>query len=92
MKGKELKELADKVDDDTDIFVIFYASDEATEYIEQNLNDDSEIVTDPLTTEEWESVVRFLNNDEAIYQEVSESFHYYIETVITKRKEAAQWK
>jgi len=89
MKGKELKELADKVDDDTDIFVLFYAADEATEYIEQNLNDDSEIIIDPLTTEEWERVVRFLNNDEAIYQEVSESFNYYIETVLTERKKAA---
>lgn len=88
MKGKELKELASKFNDEDEIYVSWYAKDEADEHIEENLNDDSEIVVDPLSDDEWDFVVRSMNKDERVSEDTYESFRYYIDQAISNRKKA----
>ena len=88
MNGKQLKELASKFDDEDVIYVSWYAKDEADEHIEGNLNDDLEIVIDPLSIDEWDFVVRSMNKDQHLSEDTYESFRYYTEQAVSNRKKA----
>jgi len=71
--------------DEVEIFVAWYERSEANEHIENNLCDGYK-ETDDLTDEEWLLVVKKMGNDDGIWNELNESFKYYVEQVIELRE------
>jgi hypothetical protein len=71
-----------KVEDN--LFVAFYSKEEADEYIESQDIEGEEI--SPLTNDEWNAVVENLDHDDGIWSEINNSWSYYIDKQVTKRK------
>jgi hypothetical protein len=75
--------------DDVEIFVAWYERSEANEHIENNLCDGYK-ETDDLTQEEWFWVVKKMNNDDGIWQQLNEAFIYYVEQAVDNREEKGE--
>jgi hypothetical protein len=84
MKVARLKEILNDYKDEDYVFVALYAKDEADDYIESQDIEGEEIA--PLNNEEWGEVVDYLDRDEGIWSEINNSWSYYIDKQITKRK------
>lgn len=82
MKVKQIKENIEGRKDEEEIFVVWYDQEEATTLL-VDLAEEEEIKE--ITGEEWERVVNCMNNDDAIWNELSESFKYFIEEIIKER-------
>lgn len=82
MKIKQIKENIEGREDEEEIFVVWYDQEEATTLL-NDLAEEEEIKE--ITGKEWERVVNCMNNDDAIWSELSESFKYFIEEIIKER-------
>ena len=87
MRVGQIRTNIEDLGDEVEIFIAWYDRDEAQEHIQNNLMEDfnqsSEIV---LTDDEWKSVVNKMANDDGIWNELNESFKYYVEQVIENRE------
>jgi hypothetical protein len=87
MRVGQIRTNIENLGDEVEIFIAWYDRDEAQEHIQNNLMEDfnqsSEIV---LTDDEWKSVVNKMANDDGIWNELNESFKYYVEQVIENRE------
>lgn len=87
MRVGQIRTNIEQLSDDVEIFIAWYDKDEAQEHIQNNLMEDfnqsSNIV---LTEDEWKYVVNKMSNDDGVWNELNESFKYYIEQIIEKRE------
>jgi len=87
MRVGQIRTNIEDLGDEVEIFIAWFDRDEAQEHIQNNLMEDfnqsSDIV---LTDDEWKSVVNKMANDDGIWNELNESFRYYIEQVIENRE------
>lgn len=87
MRVGQIRTNIEQLSDDVEIFIAWYDKDEAQEHIQNNLMEDfnqsSDII---LTDDEWKFVVDKMCNDDGIWNELNESFKYYIEQAIEKRE------
>jgi hypothetical protein len=86
MRVGQIRNNIEGLSDDEEIFIAWYDKEEAQEHIQNNLMEDfgksSDIV---LTQDEWFYVVKKMQNDDGIWNELNESFKYYVEEIIEKR-------
>lgn len=77
---KQLREwIADRNDDEI-IFCCLYDKSDADEFAEEQMEQ-------PLLTDnEWSDIVNKLNNDEGIWQEITESWWYYLQRKLSERE------
>jgi hypothetical protein len=91
MRVGQIRTNIEQLSDDVEIFIAWYDRDEAQEHIQNNLMEDfnlsSEIV---LTDDEWKSVVNKMANDDGIWNELNESFKYYVEQAIENREKGKE--
>ena len=80
MKVEYLLDYVSKLDKNEELFFILYLHDEANELAEEN-----DLL--PLTNDEWQDVIHYMNGDDDIYQAVQDSFQSAVEKV-TKKREA----
>lgn len=87
MRVGQIRTNIEDLGDEVEIFIAWFDKDEAQEHIQNNLMEDfnqsSDIV---LTEDEWKTVVNKMGNDDGIWNELNESFKYYIEQVIENRE------
>ena len=87
MRVGQIRTNIEDLGDEVEIFIAWFDRDEAQEHIQNNLMEDfnqsSDIV---LTDDEWKSVVNKMANDDGIWNELNESFKYYVEQVIENRE------
>jgi hypothetical protein len=68
------------------VFLALYDKDEAEELIQNNLMEDFGASNDvKLTQEEWVYIYTKMIEDEGIWNEINESFRYYINNVVEDR-------
>lgn len=77
--GQLRKAIADRADDEV-IFCSFFDKNDADEYTEDILE------ATALSKEEWETVARQMNIDEGLWQQLMDSWYYYLNQTITGRK------
>ena len=80
MRIKQLKENIKDLHNDDHVFAAIYDRDEADEFIENNEEKKS-----PLTDREWLQIVNKMHDDEIIWEELQNSFRYYLDQVLTER-------
>jgi len=81
MRIKQLKENIKDLHNDDHVFAAIYDRDEADEFIENNEEDYS-----PLTDREWLQIVNKMSDDEVIWEELQNSFRYYMDQVLEERR------
>ena len=81
MRLKQLKENISDLHNDDHVFAVVYDRDEADEHIESNEENQP-----PLTDREWLSIVDRMQDDEVIWEELNNSFRYYMDKVLEERK------
>ena len=79
MNAGQLRNLIAEVSDSTEYICMIFEKSEADEKCEEQ-------EAKPLTDEEWESVIRFMANDDGLWQSFYESFGYSVNRVIEIRK------
>jgi hypothetical protein len=77
----QLKENIKDLHNDDHVFAAIYDRDEADEFIENNEEKKS-----PLTDREWLQIVNKMHDDEVIWEELQNSFRYYLDQVLTERR------
>jgi hypothetical protein len=83
----EIRVLIEDKGDSEVVFAPWFDKEEAEEHIQNNLMEDFGASNDvKLTAEEWQLIVNKLSNDDGIWNELYESFRYYIEQVIELRE------
>jgi 5S rRNA maturation endonuclease (ribonuclease M5) len=87
MRVGQIRTNIEELGDEVEIFIAWFDKDEAQEHIQNNLMEDfnksSDIV---LTEDEWKSVVNKMSNDDGVWNELNESFRYYVEQAIEQRE------
>jgi hypothetical protein len=87
MRVGQIRTNIEDLSDDVEIFIAWYDQEEAQEHIQNNLMEDFGQSNDiTLTPEEWLLVVNKMGNDDGIWNELNESFKYYVEQVIENRE------
>lgn len=87
MRVGQIRTNIEQLSDDVEIFIAWYDLDEAQEHIQNNLMEDFGQSNDiKLTADEWQYVVNKMNNDDGIWNELNESFKYYVEQAIENRE------
>lgn len=87
MRVGEIRVLIEDKGDDEIVFAPWFDKDEADEHVQNNINESQQYdESQNLTQSEWELVANKLSNDDGIWQELYESFKYYIEQVIELRE------
>jgi hypothetical protein len=81
MKIGKLRTLIENKSDSELVFVAWYDRDEADEFIGNHFDEK----TDPVTDEEWITIYSSMVDDERVFQELNESFRYYIDAVMADR-------
>lgn len=77
---KTIRELiADKSDQEM-VFMSFFEKNEADEWLEENEQE-------PLNENEWLDVLKYMETDDGLWQNIIESWNWSIEKVTSKRKE-----
>ena len=76
-----LRTLIENKSDNELVFVAWYDRDEADEFIGNRFD----ITLDPVTDEEWITIYSSMVDDERVFQELNESFRYYIDKVMEDR-------
>lgn len=85
MKIGQVRNLIEGMADYEEMFVAIYDKDEANEHIENNL-DSTDGTVALLSKEEWSEIVEKMNQDEGVWEELSNAFRDYIEKTINKRE------
>ena len=87
MRVGQIRTNIEDLGDEVEIFIAWFDKDEAQEHIQNNLMEDFNQSSDiALTEDEWKTVVNKMGNDDGIWNELNESFRYYIEQVIENRE------
>ena len=87
MRVGQIRTNIEDLSDDVEIFIAWYDQEEAQEHIQNNLMENFGQSNDiTLTPEEWLLVVNKMGNDDGIWNELNESFKYYVEQVIENRE------
>jgi hypothetical protein len=81
MKIGRLRTLIENKSDSELVFLAWYDRDEADEFIKNHFDEK----TDPVTDEEWIMIYSSMVDDERVFQELNESFRYYIDKVMEDR-------
>jgi hypothetical protein len=76
MKVSHLKQVIEDMPDDTILFVAIFEKDEADEHAMSNLNDEKDF---KFSAEQWENIVEKMERDEGIWNELMNSWRYYLE-------------
>ena len=76
MKVSHLKQVIEDMSDDTILFVAIFEKDEADEHAMSNLNDEKDF---KFSAEQWENIVEKMERDEGIWNELMNSWRYYLE-------------
>lgn len=84
MKVSEIRKKIEGLNDDVEIFAPWFSEGRANLYIEDNLCNTYKETAD-LTLEEWNRVVNCMTHDDAIYNELYDSFTYFIQEIIKER-------
>ena len=82
MKVAQLKEIIKDFSDDDDIVAIVYEKygiDDRLEYLNENPTPVA------LSNVEWLNFVQRIENDEGIWDEISNALHYHLEAIAEKR-------
>lgn len=74
MKVSQLKDLLADRPDDEELFIVIWELSDAENIIDYDDEDAPSV-----TPEQWSRIVRQMDTDESIHQQVSESFSYYVE-------------
>lgn len=81
-----LRTLIESRSDNELVFFAMYDKDEAEELISNNLMEDFGLSNEvKLTDEEWVYVYTKMIEDDGIWNELNESFRYYVSNVVEKR-------
>jgi hypothetical protein len=86
MKVGKVKELLSDYLDDSEVFAAIYTREEADEHIENIYAEEQQ---HELTDDEWKNIVALMSVDDGIWEEICNSFAYYIEATMKKRKAGA---
>lgn len=87
MRVGQIRTNIEDLGDEVEIFIAWYDKDEAQEHIQNNLMEDFGQSNDiTLTEDEWKYVVNKMSNDDGVWNELNESFKYYVEQVIENRE------
>ena len=87
MRVGQIRTNIEQLGDEVEIFIAWFDKDEAQEHIQNNLMEDFNASSDiVLTEEEWKSVVIKMSDDDGIWNELNESFKYYVEQAIENRE------
>lgn len=86
MKIGQLRTLIEGRSDNEEIFIAIYDRDEVNEFIVNNIEEDETEVTD----DEWNYIYASMNTDDGIWSELNDSFRYYIDNVIEKRRKGEE--
>jgi hypothetical protein len=81
MKIGKLRTLIEGKSDSELVFIAWYDRDEVDEFIGNHFDNK----TDPVTDEEWITIYSSMVDDERVFQELNESFRYYIDKVMEDR-------
>jgi hypothetical protein len=76
MKVSHLKQVIEDIPNDAILFVAIFDKDEADEHAMSNLNDEKDF---KFSTEQWENIVEKMERDEGIWNELMNSWRYYLE-------------
>jgi len=91
MRIGEIRTLIEGKSDTELVFFAMFDKDEAEELIMNNLMEDFGASNEvKLTHEEWVYVYTKMIEDDGIWNEVNESFRYYISNVLEQRKKGNQ--
>jgi 5S rRNA maturation endonuclease (ribonuclease M5) len=91
MQVGHIRKNIEQLSDDVEIFIAWYDKDEAQEHIQNNLMEDFNASSDiVLTEDEWKSIVNKMGNDVGIWNELNESFKYYVEQAIENREKGKE--
>lgn len=87
MRVGQIRTNIEGLSDDVEIFIAWFDKDEANEHVQNNLNETDEYdESRNLTDEEWEYVQNKMSDDDGIWNELNESFRYYVEQAIENRE------
>jgi DNA replicative helicase MCM subunit Mcm2 (Cdc46/Mcm family) len=76
MKVGHLKQVIEDMSNDNILFVAIFEKDEADEHAMSNLNDEKDF---KFSAEQWENIVEKMERDEGIWNELMNSWRYYLE-------------
>ena len=82
MNKKQLSIQLKKVGKSDEFFAMTYIRQDADAQLKVL---DEYVDHPPLTDEEWQKVVKFMNHDDAVWQETYNAFHYYVQRVLEQR-------
>jgi hypothetical protein len=87
MRVGQIRTNIEDLSDEVEIFIAWFDRDEANEHIQNNLEDEpNSDESKHLTDDEWKYVVRKMSDDDGIWNELNESFRYYVEQIIEERQ------
>lgn len=81
MKTDYIKERVAEWKETDEVFFAYYDKAEADEFMEYNHEEEK-----PLTEQEWVEIVRYMDTDEGIWEEITQAFNFAIERVLETRK------
>lgn len=81
MITEHIKKTVAEWKDTDEVFYAYYDRAEADEHMEYHYENEK-----PLTENEWSEVVRYMDTDEGIWEEITQAFNFAVERVIEKRK------
>ena len=86
MRVGQIRTNIEELSDDVEIFIAWFDKDEANELVQNNILEDKECSeADYLTDKEWKLVAQKMANDDGIWQELNETFYYYVNQVVENR-------
>lgn len=91
MKVGQIRTNIEELSDNVEIFIAWYDEAEANEHIQNNVREGQEWDDSKnLTTDEWQSIIKKMGDDDGIWQQLNEAFVYYVEQVIEKREKGKE--
>lgn len=81
MITEHIKQTVAQWKDTEEVFYAYYDKQQADEYMQHHLEEEH-----ILSDDEWSQVVRLMDNDEGIWDELNGAFKYALNLVLTKRK------
>jgi hypothetical protein len=86
MRVGQIRTNIEDLGDEVEIFIAWYDKDEANELIQNNIMEGAEWnEANNLTEDEWKLVAKKMANDDGIWQELNETFYYYVNQVVQNR-------
>jgi hypothetical protein len=91
MRVGQIRTNIEQLSDEVEIFIAWYDKDEANELIQNNIMEGAEWnEANNLTEDEWKLVAKKMANDDGIWQELNETFYYYVNQVVENREKGKE--